>query len=359
MYDNDSKNKKIDADPANGASTLSDLVARNGFNSPDLFVQRIDLVAGSAAVLRMSREAYRAASFLDGRLLPLTPDGFIMPHEHLVRWTQAITEAPRPIHFIFHAGHVGSTLLSRIIEEADGVLALREPPTLRTLATTHDALSPASKEFDIALATQLRLWRRGYDDTKCVVVKATSDTARIGERLMDEAPDARAILLNVGAEVHLAQTVSSSLRDLRATGAERFKRLSRLLGVAEPVTTAGEAAAMSWLTEHVTQQRIAEACPGRTLRIDFDAFLADPALHLRTISHHLSLAAPSVVLNSAAAHALMQQYAKNPDKPYSAETRAEQLRQSRRDNADEIRRGLAWLDRMAAAHPSAAAALAA
>jgi len=125
------------------------------------------------------------------------------------------------------------------------------------------------------------------------------------------------------------------------------------------VASAGEAAAMSWLTESMTQQRIADAHAARILCLDFDAFLADPGLHLRAILHHLSVQAPPKLLDAGTAHPLMQRYAKNPDKPYSAETRAERLKQSRRDNADEIRRGLAWLDRMAAAHPSAAAALAA
>ena len=371
MYDNDSKNKEIERLPAISPTALSELLAKNGFNSPELFVQQIDLVAGKAAVLRLSRQAYRAASFLDTRVLALAPDGFIMPHDHLVAWTQAITDAARPIHFMFHAGHVGSTLLSRMIEEANGVLCLREPPSLRTLAAMHDTLSgafsgdrsgghpsaSASNAFDVALTTQVRLWRRGYDDTHCVVVKTTSDTARIGERLMREAPEARAVLLNVAAEVFLVQTLSSSMSDLQSKGRERFGRLLRMLGAVGPVTTRGEAAAMSWLAEQLTQQRIAKACPGRTLSIDFDAFLADPDLALKAILQHFALRESAA--KNKAAHALMRQYAKNPDEHYSTEMRAARLRQSRNDNGEEIRRGLAWLDAMAAAHPSAAAARAA
>lgn len=148
------------------------------------------------------------------------------------------------------------------------------------------------------------------------------------------------------------------MSDLQTKGQERFGRLCRLLGSAEPVASPGEAAAMSWLAEHLTQQRIAAACPGRTLAIDFDAFLGDPGLHLRAIFQHLSLQATPALIDGIAAHRLMHHYAKSPNKAYSAATRAERLRQSRRDQGEEIGRGLAWLERMAGTHPSTAAALA-
>src|SRR3546814_20118484 len=41
--------------------------------------------------------------------------------------------APRP-DFIFHIGHVGSTLVSRLLAEVGDALPLREPMLLRALA---------------------------------------------------------------------------------------------------------------------------------------------------------------------------------------------------------------------------------
>jgi hypothetical protein len=351
--------------PPASASSLAARIATEGFCSPDLFVQRVDPLAKTAVILRMSREAYRATSFLDDRLLAHTPDGFVMPHDHLVRWVQAITSAPQPIHFIFHAGHVGSTLLSRLIEETPGVLALREPPTLRTLAALHDALTHpkptlSNTQFDAWLGTQMRLWRRGYDDTRCVIVKATSDTARIGQQVLQAAPDAKAILLNLSAESYVATALSAaSLAELQRKSSERAERLSRMLGENEPVCSNGETAAMSWLAEHLTQRRLVHPWPNRTLRLDFDEFLAEPGLHLRAVFHHLALDAPAALIEHTAAHPLMQQYSKTPGKLYSTAERAQRLAHSRRDNAEEISRGLAWLDRVARAHPRVAAALAA
>ena len=51
-----------------------------------------------------------------------------------------------PIHFIFHSGHVGSTLLSRLLEEVPSQLGLREPLPLRSLAELHDRSRRDSSE---------------------------------------------------------------------------------------------------------------------------------------------------------------------------------------------------------------------
>ena len=47
----------------------------------------------------------------------------------------------RAVHFIFHTGHVGSTLVSRLLDETGDVLSLREPLPLRTLADAMDVLT--------------------------------------------------------------------------------------------------------------------------------------------------------------------------------------------------------------------------
>jgi hypothetical protein len=365
MPDKNSKNSEIEQGSATGRSSLSDLLARSGFNSPDLFVQQIDPASRNATVVHMSREAYRTSSFLDRRIEAQTPDGFIMPHDHLVRWTQTITDAPRPIHFIFHIGHVGSTLLSRLIDEADGVLALREPATLRTLAAAHDQLAGSNPllsaaDYDTWLATQLRLWRRGYEKTRVVVLKTTSDTARIGHTLMNDAPAARAILLNVTPETYLAQALSAyGSSDLPKKLPERQARLMRLLGLYEDARSQAEIVALSWLAEQLTHDRIAHPWPDRVLRVDFDAFLAKPDAELTAIFGHLQIERPAGLREGVAAHPLMQQYAKSPGLAYSSTDRAGRLAASRQVNAEEIRAGLAWLERVARAHPRVATALAA
>ena len=80
----------------------------------------------------MDRDSYRAASFLDDRMIQQPVDA------QLVAWPdveQAVSDDMRnDARWIFHIGHVGSTLVSRLLGELPEVLAVREPALLRDVA---------------------------------------------------------------------------------------------------------------------------------------------------------------------------------------------------------------------------------
>lgn len=342
-------------------------VEEGGLSSPDLLVHKIDPVRDAALVIRISREGYRQASFLDDRILtPQTQGAWISLGR--MRGALAGLRGGKPLHIIFHAGHVGSTLMSRLVEEGGGTLHIREPLPLRTLAEASDVLdepeslwSPA--EFDAALSAQIALWSRGYSDTKACVVKATSTAARLGERLLAAAPACRAIHLHLAAEPFLAALLSgeNSPIDLRGHAAERARRLKRLVAAPVPAVhtlSPGELAAMAWLAERLTQLRLVAARPARVLPIDFDAALADIGGTVARVAGHFGIELPPAYLASVPAHPLLTRYAKATEHAYSPALRAEILAQSRARNAAEIGRGLAWLERMGRADKEAARALA-
>src|SRR5438105_13222298 len=94
--------------------------------------QAIDVNAGLVRLVHMNREDYRTASFLDDRLLQTPREQHVMP------WNAATAglgaDARDDAAWIFHIGHVGSTLLSRLLGELPGLLSVREPRLLRDLA---------------------------------------------------------------------------------------------------------------------------------------------------------------------------------------------------------------------------------
>ena len=111
---------------------------------------------------------------------------------------------PRPVHFIFHSGHVGSTLLSRLLDETGVVLSLREPLPLRTLAEAHDLLGTVESllseaQFASLASSVIGVWSRGYAATRKVIVKATSTASRVACPLLRLAAQSRAVCLNVTA----------------------------------------------------------------------------------------------------------------------------------------------------------------
>ncbi len=312
-----------------------------------LYPIALDPARDALMLVPMTPDDYRAASFLDERLGKRGP------------WTPAAEVARamagprdiRPLHFIFHAGHVGSTLLSRLIDDAGGVLPLREPLPLRVIAEHFS---------EPRLELLLRLWERGFDDTRAVVLKATSATQRLATRLMAMRGQAKAVMLNVSAESYLATMLAgeNSAADLNAQGAERFHRLGALLGEAPPrPTTLGELIAMSWLAERLTQMQAMRALGPRILAVDFDAMLAALPETLERVFSHLGIACAPERAAAIAAGPTIGRYSKSPQNGYSPTFRAELLAESRRGYAQEIRAALDWLDRLVVSRPSLAAVL--
>src|SRR5690349_3210744 len=84
-------------------------------------LQALDPTGELVRLVEMDREAYRSASFLDDRM-------FQAPRNSQIgRWSEIVQAIPadarRDVRWIFHIGHVGSTLVARLLGELDGVLS--------------------------------------------------------------------------------------------------------------------------------------------------------------------------------------------------------------------------------------------
>lgn len=335
--------------------------------SPDACLHKLDLVRGLALVIRFDANAYRDASFLDDRILAPSTQGAWLP---LVRVAEAASRVadPRPLQFIFHTGHVGSTLVSRLLDETGIVLPLREPLPLRNLADAHDVLrEPESlvseAEFAAALDMTLRLWARGYEWTRAVVVKATSSAGRFAVPLLESRTGARAICLNLAAEPYIATLLSgpNSPEDLRGHGPGRMRRLqARCRAPMGPLhqLSIGELAALGWLVETASQQDALRRFPERVMAIDFDAFLPAVTDHMARILGHFGLPRDERYLAAIGASPVLRRYSKAPEQPFSPADRDALLAGSRRDNAAEIAKGIRWLERLAGEEPALAAVVA-
>ena len=325
--------------------------------TPDAYVQNVDIVRGLVLAIRIDAATYRAASFLDDRILGPSVQGAWIAGSDATAAARQIAE-PRPLHFIFHTGHVGSTLVSRLLDETGIVLPLREPLPLRVIAEAH-ALLPApesllgEEQFGALLEMTLRFWSRGYDWTRAVVVKATSSAGHAAIPLLAARPDARAVYLNLEAEPYLAALLAgaNSATDLRGHAPGRMRRLGARGGaVPQPLhrMSAGELAALGWLVETTAQQDALRRFPDRVLAIDFDAFLADVAGAMQRVCAHFRLAPAPDYLARIGESPALQRYSKAPERPFAPGERDRRLAESRRDNRDEIMRGLQWLERMGA-----------
>jgi hypothetical protein len=264
--------------------------------------------------------------------------------------------ASRPLHFIFHMGHVGSTLLSRLLDETGVVLSLREPLPLRAIADAYDGAVP---DVDRRTETLLRLWERGFARTEKIVVKATSATERLAPRLLAMRSHAKAVMLNVTAETFLCTILaaSNSAVDLNALGPERLYRLGTFGVVVPRPTTLGELAAMSWLAERMTQAEIQRDCGSRAMSVDFDMLLEAPVLVLGQILAHFRIEHSHELIASIARSRAMSRYSKAQEHEYSPALRRRRLNEARAAYGAEIRSALGWLAKAGVGHSGVAALL--
>jgi hypothetical protein len=334
--------------------------------SPDVYPQKVDLARDAALLVQLNESTYRTASFLDDRILAPDVKGRWVSLRSVLEAAQAIGER-KPLHFIFHTGHVGSTLLSRLLDASGCVLSLREPLPLRTLADARDVLeSPESllnpRDFVALENALMKLWSRGYPDTHTVVLKATSSAGRIAAPLLERHNGAHAVYLNVAAEPYLATLLAgkNSGIDLRGHGPVRIRQLQARIATPLPQLHAlslGELAAMSWLAETWNQHDAVARVGARILALDFDELLADVAGGLGRVAAHFQLPLGSRWLDDIARSPVLMRYSKAPDFEYSPEVRAELLRQSRQNNAAQIDAGLSWLENLAGSQPAVASVL--
>jgi hypothetical protein len=306
----------------------------------------------SVRLVRLDEAAYRAESFLDQRIL-----GRGYPEQSCALTTlQSAAAQLRPrAHYIFHIGHVGSTLLSRLVGEHAGCFSLREPALLRLLAAPP---APAAPDLDLVLALLARTWRPGQR----AVVKVTSFAGELAERILAAGDRPAAIFMFVPPESYLRTVLAgpNSRLEARQLAPARLRRLERRLGQGDwhpDPQSEGEHLAMSWLCEMLTLHQAAARFGPQVLWLSFDEFLGEPAPSLASAFRALGIMPAPGEIAALVTGPLMRQYSKAPEHVYDARLRRELLRAAGREHPLEIRRALDWLARVAQRQPLAAAVL--
>src|SRR5436305_13757806 len=138
--------------------------------------QALDPSAGTVRLVAMNRDSYRAASFLDDRLIQQPVDAHIVPWPDVE--AAVACDLRTDARWIFHIGHVGSTLVSRLLGEIDGVIGVREPRLLRDVA-----LSPPQVR-ERYVGPVAKLMSRTFAAHEIACVKATSFASEIAPALV-------------------------------------------------------------------------------------------------------------------------------------------------------------------------------
>ena len=314
-----------------------------------------DPQADTVRLIRLTLDEIARAAFLDQRVLTEQ-----MPSEQVsfAAFEAAARALPGPPpNLIFHMGHCGSTLLSKLLAAAGGAHSFREPLPLRSLAAEWADTATGDSFFTQAeiarrLDAFLKSWSRGRGTT----VKASSVCTELLAPFLSRRTGARAVFMYLKPERFLATMLGGEANRNDLAGFAKFRR-RRLCAVAPgvpplPDLSPGEIAALIWLVEAVAAAR---SLGPALLTLDFDAFLEAPARHLATAAAHLDAPASHAAIAAAVNGPLMQAYSKAPEHAFSSEARRRFLDEYAREHRDEIERGAALIKHFSNAPPVAAA----
>jgi hypothetical protein len=327
---------------------------------PNWFPQQVDAATDRVLLVRMDEAGYRQASFLDQRMLTQ------QSQPQWAEWAEldATGQAGRSdANFIFHIGHVGSTLISRLLGELDGVFALREPQILRNfadLAALHgQSHAPWSPErFDTRLETAIGWLSRTFAPEDRTLIKATSFVSKIATPML--GADRKALFLSISPQRYIETILAgdNSRQELAMLASSRLHRLHKRIGSEDWALwelSESVRAAMSWLCEMMALDSAARAAPtGHVHWLDFDDFLQDPAAKLADIAGFFGVEASEEALSAITNGPLMTQYSKAPEHGYSPDLREKLLAEARATHQEGIAEGLTWLKDTAARHEAIA-----
>jgi hypothetical protein len=329
---------------------------------PEIFPHNLNLINDNLLLVELSAAEINAASFLDQRVLKQTTKGTWIAWSSVAEIFDKATE-DKATGYIFHVGHCGSTLLTRLIQFADDTQCLREPLPLRVLAQDFaDAvdgrsfLNPQSRLERLQVLT--RMWSRGADHT---VIKATSICTDLLPGIHSTLPGSRSIFVYNRAESHIATLLAgeNALVDLRGFAQLRLQRLQQKtsLDIQLNQLSLGELAALSWLSETTSVIQSLEKYSEQIETLEFETFIGNPNDSLSRVLQFLQIPADEDTVAKAVRSPVMQTYSKAPEIQYNAETRAAILADSRSRFGKEIKEALAWIEGLAGHSDLVAASL--
>jgi hypothetical protein len=306
--------------------------------------QALDPGQGVVRLIAMDRESYRAASFLDDRMLQEPVDAQLLPWPEI---EAAVSEDLRAdARWIFHIGHVGSTLVSRLLGEIPGVLAIREPRLLRDLALS----PPPIRAGYVGLVP--KLMSRTFADDEIACVKATSFASEIAPELVP--PGERALFIYARPRNYVSTILAgeNSIKEMHALAQFRAQRLASR-GIALPQQrNDAELAAAAWACEMTALEAAADHMTDRQLAwADFDSMLKDMPNELARVAAFFGFAADEAQIGAIAAGPLMKRYSKALEYEYSPSLREQLIADALQRHGRDVDSALAMLP--AAAEKSA------
>lgn len=322
-------------------------------SNPDFLLQNFDLANRRALVLRVNETVYREASFLDDRIFNPQTEGFWLPLESVFQETSHLALG-KP-SYIFHVGHCGSTLISRLLAELPHCLPLREPMSLLTLAIARRELGRASSwlttaQWDQLLQTAIGSLARTYRTSDRSLIKATSNAGNLLDTVSTMLDgSSRILMLYISLESLLAAMLRTP--DLRASihayspaWITDFCRLSGRNDICLADLDDSQQITAKWLALLMLFIQTQTVNPDQARMLNFDDFLMHPEKHIMDTARFFELVCQPAKTQELVNGPLMRTYSKIPTQNFDPLQRRSELQDARQKFQIEIHAGLKWAE---------------
>lgn len=337
-------------------------------SDPALYPFQVDWLRRQALIAKVDDGFFERAAFLDQRALTHAPPSrWVALDELEARIGISAQGGNGGLGLVFHVGHCGSTLISRLLGAAQAVQSLREPLPMRDLALRWSARdmpwsveAPARVRADAGVLRAL--WRRIKPPQALSVVKATSFCGVVSCDWLHWHQDDRALFVSVRPEIYLASMLADDRNelDIRLSIPQRLMSVvQRLDAPPEPyyALSPGAKAALAYACEAVNYADALDAHPDRAAVLDFDDYLADPPARLRALFGFYGVDVDAAEVERILASNVPRRYSKDVAHAYGPGDRARRLRETSRRRGEDIQAGLSWLDEFATSNALVGAAL--
>lgn len=280
---------------------------------PDLFPMKYDEEAEELVFAPMSRNRYKQILFLadDGG----DHERFRMRFDDALLMSRENADFATPICLIMHPAYCGSTFLTRLLEQDERLLVLREPQVL-----AQAALVQGRRGEDLLRLSLAHVSRR-FSTTERVVVKPHVPTNTLARRILDIHAGARIIYLRFPLTTYIRAVVKRPDRIMKLRfllDKMKYRELApRALESLVIANLNGEqVAACWWLWNKNIENDLVNGYPERVRAVDSEALVKDPLGVLTLINNHLGWEMEETELRQMAESEASRKHSKYPELQY-------------------------------------------
>lgn len=295
--------------------------------------------------LRLHETVLERSTFLDNRIEAPLDQAEWAPLDVI---EAAIPRCATPPMWLLHTSFCCSTLLARALHLPPSSVALKEPLILRRLADAHRAGWPIAPFVSPTVSLLARPWHAEGR----VVIKPTHVALNIAAELIEASSGSRALAVSTGLEAFLVSNLKKPLATQQKIP-ELAQRALEASGLGARLPADGmqppdlwAVAALQWCAQRETLAAIRTRVGAARFRfIDADALVEDLQGRIAEASAWFGLHPTEARLRSRV-EAVATVHAKSPAEVYDWSDRRREAAYLRGKHAEDLRRTMAWAERL-------------